>query len=178
MATSATRLSATTTIDWIKTKGEIETYLYSRKARNIAIIRDDDHHRAVCRFELFGRIVQMEQRLLHEGDPKMKAPAANNQFTAGQSVQQRTQKKIGMEDNRRFRVLLMRVKLRLDLIFDEEDAAEREEMFCAEFMSDTLIPSGGTVREFMEPQITEAYKTGKMPSLLPGPGAYRLLEGE
>ncbi len=175
MIARTARLSGTTEIEGIKTKMEIETYLESRQAEQIAVVKDEDHNRIVCRFRLFGRVVQMEQKLA-----TAKSPIIQKQWKNGVSMASpganRIKTRLEAETRRRWRVLLLRVKLRLDLIFDEEDLAEREEMFREEFMPDIIIPGGGTVREFMEPQIAEAYKTGKAPSLLPGPGAYRLLE--
>ena len=172
----ATRLNATTAIDSDKTELEIKKYLRGRGAENPVVAQDDDHHRIVVMFRLFGRVIQMEQKLLTVDSPQIKEPGGANQHTSGLSTQARKQKQVAAETNRRWRVMLMRVKLRLDLIFDEEDPSERLEMFSREFLPDTVIPGGGTVREFMEPQVAEAYRTGKAPALLPGPGAFRLLE--
>ena len=36
------------------------------------------------------------------------------------------------------------------------------------FLGATMLPSGATVQEWLEPQIAETYRTGQMPALLPG----------
>ena len=40
-------------------------------------------------------------------------------------------------------------------------------IFEDEFMSNIVLPGGGTVGDFMRPQIEEAYLSGKVPDLLP-----------
>ncbi|MCB1606068.1 MAG: hypothetical protein KDI71_03690 [Xanthomonadales bacterium] len=41
--------------------------------------------------------------------------------------------------------------------------------FDDEFMAHLVLPSGGTVGEFMRPQIERSYSDGSMPALLPAP---------
>lgn len=68
--------------------------------------------------------------------------------------------------------------MRLDLVFEEGDEADREEAFRYEFLADTALPGGGTVQEFMQPQLETAYTSGTPPRLLPAPGTFQmLLEG-
>ncbi len=40
-------------------------------------------------------------------------------------------------------------------------------VFEDEFMANIMLPTGGTVGDWMRPQIAEAYLTGKMPAMLP-----------
>lgn len=40
-------------------------------------------------------------------------------------------------------------------------------MFEDEFMSNIVLPGGGTVGDFMRPQISEAYRIGTIPRILP-----------
>lgn len=37
-----------------------------------------------------------------------------------------------------------------------------------EFLAYTVMPDGRTVSEWLQPQLEDAYKSGKMPPLLPG----------
>ena len=179
MATATkARLNGTTSIHADTTEMEIKKYLRGRGAENPVVAQDDDNNRIVVMFRLFGRVIQMEQRLLTKDAPLIQKSLGVNQHSRYAPSDAQVKSRLEAETNRRWRVMLMRIKLRLDLIFDEEDQAEREAMFRLEFLPDTSIPGGGTVREFMEPQVAEAYKTGKMPALLPGPGAYHLLETE
>ena len=49
------------------------------------------------------------------------------------------------------------------------------------WMGQTVLPSGVTVREWLEPQLDEIYETGRLPSLLPGldaPGRAELVSIE
>jgi hypothetical protein len=39
--------------------------------------------------------------------------------------------------------------------------------FESEFLANIVLPDGQTVGKFMQPQVEKAYKTGKMPLLLP-----------
>lgn len=41
-------------------------------------------------------------------------------------------------------------------------------VFEEEFLAHIVLPNGGTVGEFILPQIAVVYKTGRMPALLPG----------
>ena len=60
----------------------------------------------------------------------------------------------------RWRVLVIAVKTKLELIADGHSTFERE------FLADLLLPNGKTVVEAVLPLIEDAYKTGRQPSLL------------
>lgn len=61
----------------------------------------------------------------------------------------------------RWRALLLVVKAKMEAI--ETGIAS----FDSEFMANIVLPGGGTVGDWMEPQIERAYLTGAVPAMLP-----------
>ena len=61
----------------------------------------------------------------------------------------------------RWRALALVIKAKLEAV--EAGIA----IFEDEFMANIVLPNGGTVSQFMLPQIRDAYRTGEMPKLLP-----------
>ena len=61
----------------------------------------------------------------------------------------------------RWRALALVIKAKLEAV----DAGITE--FEDEFLAHILLPDGGTVGEWMRPQVEKAYQTGLMPPLLP-----------
>lgn len=171
-AKAPSRFASSTVIESEKTEMEIKKYLRSRGAENPVVTQDDDHNQIVVMFRMFGRVIQMRQNLPVETSKFIQRPLG---FRAASASDIKT--RMVTETRRKWRVMLTRVKVRLDLVFEEEDMEEREAAFRYEFLTDTAIPGGGTVVEFMEPQVAEAYATGKPPQMLPPPVPYKALEG-
>ena len=69
--------------------------------------------------------------------------------------------RIAQERRRRWRALLLVIKAKLEAVDTGISSFEEE------FLSWILLPDGSNVAEFMLPQIDQAYKSGKMPKLLP-----------
>jgi hypothetical protein len=65
------------------------------------------------------------------------------------------------EARRRWRALLLVIKAKLAAVTDGITE------FDDEFMAHIVMPDGSTLGERLKPQIEDAYKTGKMPPLLP-----------
>ena len=65
------------------------------------------------------------------------------------------------ECRRCWRALLLVVKAKLEAI--ETGISS----FDSEFMANIVLPGGGTVGDWVEPQIEQAYLTGAVPSMLP-----------
>ena len=61
----------------------------------------------------------------------------------------------------RWRALALVIKAKLEAV--EAGIAVFED----EFMANIVLPNGGTVSQFMLPQIKEAYDSGEMPKMLP-----------
>lgn len=174
-AKAPARLNAGTEIEAEKTEAEIKKYLRSRGVEPPLVITEDpEHNQVVLLFKLFGRNIRMNQGL---PDPKSKhinrAAPGNGHRPPGEAL---LRSRMEAETRRKWRVLFLRVKTRLDLIFDEADLEEREDMFLHEFLADTQMPDGPTVAEWMEPQVAEAYKVGRPIQMLPQPAPFECLE--
>jgi hypothetical protein len=63
----------------------------------------------------------------------------------------------------RWRALALVIKAKLEAV--EAGITVFEE----EFLAHIVLPNGGTVGQFMLPQVETAYATGQMPPLLPSP---------
>lgn len=75
-------------------------------------------------------------------------------------------RKHAAEERRRWRVLLLLVKAKLEVIADKSSTVERE------FMPDVMLPNGVTVSEIVAPEIRRIYDGGQMSSsLLLGPAS-------
>lgn len=74
------------------------------------------------------------------------------------------------EARRKWRMMLMIVKAKLEFVADGGSTIERE------FMADVMLPDGVTVGEWMAPQLKESYKNGGMPPLLAVPSSRQLKE--
>lgn len=61
----------------------------------------------------------------------------------------------------RWRALYLIIKAKLEAVEAGISTVERE------FLYDIVLPDGRTAGEWMVPQITEAYETGRMPDMLP-----------
>jgi hypothetical protein len=73
------------------------------------------------------------------------------------------------ERRRVWRVLVLRLKAKLEVAYDDA------ELFRREFLADTVLPDGRTVGDWAAPQVEEAYRIGRMPLSLP-PAAPQLME--
>jgi hypothetical protein len=72
------------------------------------------------------------------------------------------------EARRKWRMILMIVKAKLEFVADGGSTIERE------FLADVLLPDGQTAGEWFAPQLKESYNTGGMPPLLAAPSAPQL----
>jgi hypothetical protein len=63
----------------------------------------------------------------------------------------------------RWRALALVIKAKLEAVTAGISTVEEE------FLSHTVVPDGRTVGEWVGPHLLEAYSTGQMPALLPGP---------
>ena len=61
---------------------------------------------------------------------------------------------------RRWRALLLIIRAKLEAV--ESGIATLE----SEFLANLVLPDGGTVGDWLEPQIDQAYATGRMPPML------------
>lgn len=150
-----------------RSRGELETLLAKHGASQRMIATDDGAGRAVVRFRLAERMIQLEVRVArlkflpeHRDVHQPKAPRGWN----GWSLQARRDwiaEHHAQAEREAWRRLLLVVKAKLELIADQFSTVERE------FLADILLPNGQTVGDALSPQLAESYRTAVMPSLLP-----------
>lgn len=138
-----------------RSRDEIEKLLKTHGATGFVIGYDNDV--AAILFQLQGRRYRIE---LHyppvESFRRSPAGAVRTELQMREAAAQ--------EEKRMWRELALVIKAKLIAVKANIRTLEQE------FMSDTVMTDNRTVGEFMEPQIAEMYKTGKMPDLLPGLG--------
>lgn len=140
-----------------KSRAELERLLEQHGAQEFAVFRGPDLTRIVFRMRerMVRQEVRVPERKLFEKDPRS---------TWKRRTETQIAEAVDQEHRRRWRVLLLIVKGKLELIASGESSFERE------FLADTLLPNGDTVAEAMLPRIAEAYASGTMPPLMLGPG--------
>ena len=142
-----------TTVTSEKSRGEIERTLTRYGATSF--MYGWSEQTAVVGFEMNGRRLKFELPLPNRDDFKL-TPAKRQKRTA-----EATEKAYDQAVRQKWRALALVIKAKLEAvesgisIFDEE------------FLANILLPDGSTVGQFMTPQVEHAYKTAKMPRLLP-----------
>ncbi len=123
--------------------------------------------KAAILFELKGRQYRMGVTYPPRGKFQNMQP---NQYTRVMNAKQRAENAYEQEKQRLWRGLALLVKAKLEAI---ESGISTLEM---EMQPYTVMPSGQTAGEWLEPQIERVYKTGKMPPLLPGSANHKMIE--
>lgn len=142
------RFAETTAVPPEKTRAELERLLIDRGAHQVGFATDREQGRAVVVFGLEGRRVKLVVNTSNGEPPKdARQRAKAEQF-----------------ERSAWRRLLLVVKAKLEIIRDAQSTVERE------FLADIMLPDGSTVHEALSPQLSESYRTGAMPPLLPGMG--------
>lgn len=143
-----------TSVSVEKSKAEIEKTLQRYGAEQFMYGWSAD--RAVVSFQMNGRQIKFLLKMPNSKDPEFqKTPTGKNRtITQIQSEHEKACRQ-------RYRALSLVIKAKLEAV--EAGITTFED----EFMANIALPDGSTVSDFMRPQITHAYSTGKMPSLLP-----------
>ena len=145
-----TQFAQQTTISIERTRAEIEEILHRYGADQFAYGRDDSQGVASIQFRSCGRLVRFViYRPCIEEFTKTDTGRDRNK---GQAEKFREQ-----AWRQRWRALLLCVKGKLEAV--ECGFAQFEE----EFLSNIVVPGGGTVGDMVIPQLEEAYQTGKLP---------------
>lgn len=149
------KYAADTSVSSEQTRMEIERTLKKYGASQFAYATSDD--RAMIGFKMAGKQIKF---LLPLPDPNSRdfthTPARGERRSpenAGKEWEQACRQ--------RWRALALVIKAKLE-------ACECGiSVFEDEFMANIVLPGGGTVGDFMRPQIERAYLSGRVPSLLP-----------
>lgn len=143
-----------TTVSTEKSRAEIERTLQRYQADQFMYGWDAD--RAVIGFRMAGRQIRFLLPMPNKTD---------REFTHTPTGKKRTEdgayKEWEQACRQKWRALSLVIKAKLEAV--ESGIA----IFEDEFMANIVLPNGGTVSEFMLPQIATAYETGDMPKLLP-----------
>lgn len=131
---------------------EIEKTLIRYGAENFAYATAAG--KAMIGFSMYGRQVKFFLPLPRKEEftltPTGRARTEKSQYDAWEQA-----------CRQRWRALLLVIKAKLEAVECGISVFEQE------FMANIMLPDGGTVGEFMLPQIAQAYETGTMPAMLP-----------
>lgn len=114
--------------------------------------------RAIIGFRMHGIMIRITLPMPRKDDEAFtKTPAGRRTRNTAASLKAWEQ-----ATRQRWRALALVVKAKLEAV--ESGIATFED----EFLAYVQLPNGATVGEWARPQIETAYKTGRMPALLPG----------
>jgi hypothetical protein len=146
-----------TTVTADRSRAEIEHVLARFGADQFMVGWDATANIAVVSFRLAGRMVRMTLPFPSMSDPLITTTPGGRSRTQLQIEEEHAK-----EVRRRWRSLLLVLKAKLAAVTDGISTLERE------FLSDILLPDGRTTGEWLQPQLAQAYDTGRMPALMPG----------
>lgn len=145
-----------TTVSTAKSRAEIEGNLQRFGCEGF--MSGQDGLRVVLAFKARGRQVMFRMNM---PDPKDKSlrltPTGKVRSNQSQEDAYRA------EERRRWRALAMSIKAKLVSVEDGIETFEEA------FMAHVVMPDGMTLSEHVTPRIAQAYESGDMPPLLPGP---------
>lgn len=143
-----------TTVTVDRSKTELEKILAKAGADQFAYMADSTG--AIIAFRMQRRHVRFSMPMpdraefLHAGQGAYRRRRSDSQVDSAYDQAIRT----------RWRALVLIVKAKLEAVESGVSSFERE------FLADIMLPDGGTVHEFLEAQIEEAYSKGAMPNRL------------
>lgn len=121
---------------------------------------------AIVGFRIKGRVVRLRLAMPDKNADEFRlTPSRGFERTA-------EQQRLAYEQavRQRWRALALVIKAKLEAVEAGISTVE------AEFLADTLLPSGDTVGQWIEPQVREAVGSGVMPSAIPGlPSGLKML---
>ena len=134
-----------------RTKTDIEELLAKHGATGFAYATEGD--RSLVAFSMSGRRVQIMLVMPPIDDYARTARNARRMAAAQQSAWEQACRQ-------RWRVLPLIIRAKLEAV--ESGIATLE----SEFLANIVLPDGGTVGQWLAPQVEEAYATGRMPPML------------
>ena len=149
--------AARTRVPMSRTKTDIEELLAKHGATGFACATEGD--RSLVAFSMSGRLAKIMLLMPSIDDYARNARNARRTAAAQQSAWDQACRQ-------RWRALLLIIRAKLEAV---ESGITT---LASEFLANLVLPDGGTVGEWLAPQIEEAYGTGRMPPMLP-PGVSR-----
>lgn len=147
--------AANTTVSSEKSRAEIERTLSRYGASSFMYGWNPTH--AQIAFDMNGRRIHFKLPMPDKTGKEFTQTPTGKPRTSSAAEQAYEQ-----AVRQRWRALSLVIKAKLEAVeagitvFDEE------------FLAHMVLPNGGTVGQFMLPQVEQSYATGQMPSLLPG----------
>ena len=143
--------AARTRVPISRTKTDIEELLAKHGANGFAYATEGD--RSLVAFSMSGRRVQI-MLLMPPIDDYARTPCNARRTAAAQ--------RSAWEQacRQRWRALLLIIRAKLEAVESGITTLE------SEFLANILLPDGGTIGQWLAPQIDEAYGTGRMPPML------------
>lgn len=157
------RYAATTEVPAERTRAEIEATL-RRYGHTDAFAYGREGDCEILGFRLYGRYVRFTVFQPTSQDRVVAYTPGGKCRPPGPAIEAA----IAAEHRRRWRVLLLQIKAKLEMVEMEVDERARQAAAEREFMGNLLLPDGRTMAEFIQPQLDVIYGQGAMPSLLPG----------
>lgn len=152
------RYAADTSVSSAKSRDEIERTLSRYGADQFGYGWDTD--KAMVTFRAHGRLIRFVLPMPARDDREFRLTPTGRTRSASQAEAAWEQ-----ACRQRWRALALAVKAKLEAV--EAGIST----FDSEFMAQIVLPAGGTVGEWMAPQIDAAYAAGTMPTALPALGA-------
>ena len=143
--------AARTRVPISRTKTDIEELLAKHGATGFAYATEGD--RSMVAFSMSGRRVQIMLVMPPVDDYARTPRNARRTAAAQRSAWEQACRQ-------RWRALLLIIRAKLEAVESGITTLE------SEFLANILLPDGGTIGEWLAPQIDEAYGTGKMPPML------------
>lgn len=147
------RYAATTDVSSSRSRDEIERTLTRYGADQFMYGWQD--RAAVVGFRMNGRRIQFVLPLPDRQSPEF------TMHTKGRRDATAAVRLYEQSCKQKWRALALVIKAKLEAV--ESGISE----FDDEFLANIMLPGGGTVGEWMRPQVDEAYRLGTMPTLLP-----------
>jgi hypothetical protein len=167
MTATQKKFAEGTTVPVERSRGEIERTLARYKATGFMYGSQGD--RAMIAFELQGRRYRMD--LLYPGlEEFSEQRPVVNQYTRKRTREEAQEEAQEKEKQRLWRGLALLVKAKLEAVSSGITTLEEE------LLPYTVMPSGETVSEWLEPQLEEVYRSGQMPSMLAPHPRRRMIE--
>ncbi len=165
------RYAAQTTVSADKTEQEMKALLKKHGADGRVI--GEHGGRLVIEFGLHGRHIRFETRIPDLDDTRYLHDEGNYKYKERPASLRRTMWEA--DERQRWRSLLLRIKARLEELADRAEMQDEEPgtvdlgaLTTEVFTAQLVLPNNQTVLDWAAPQIDEAYRTKRMPPLLPG----------
>ncbi len=139
-----------------KSEAELKAILRKFGADQIATM--EGAKRVQIAFRAHGRFVRLDITMPDPNEKRfwLKPNSSWQKCTASRAAE-----RYDAERRRRWRVMVLVLKAKLEMV------TEGAETFEQSFMAHMVLPGGGTVAEWLAPQLSAVYEGGEMPRSLP-----------